>query len=104
MLILVAAGGRIFVSLMVVLETEWVLRSRYALTKAEMLSTFSALLETREMEIENEHALEEALVTWKSANVEFSDCLIGARNRRLGCRVTVTLDTVAAKLATFRSV
>lgn len=100
----VAAGGRVFVSLMVLLETEWVLRSRYALTKAELLGTFSTLLEARELEIEDEHALEETLVTWKSANVEFADCLIGARNRRLGCRVTVTFDTGAAKLATFTSV
>ena len=32
------------VSLLVLLETEWVLRSRYKLTKSEILDAFSALL------------------------------------------------------------
>lgn len=100
----VASGGRIFVSLLVLLETEWVLRSRYALTKPEILAAFSSLLEARELGIEDEAALEEALVTWRSAKAEFADCLIGARNRRLGCRATVTFDSDAMKLATFSAV
>ena len=39
------AGDGVFVSELVLLETEWVLRSRYKLKKAELLDTFSALLD-----------------------------------------------------------
>jgi predicted nucleic-acid-binding protein len=50
---------------------------------------------------EDEAAIEEALFTWKDASADFADCLIGAKNRRLGCRATATFDAKAAKLPGF---
>jgi predicted nucleic-acid-binding protein len=35
-------GEPVLVSLLVLLETEWVLRSRYDLAKADLVATFSA--------------------------------------------------------------
>jgi predicted nucleic-acid-binding protein len=97
----VAAGRRVFISHLVLLETEWILRSRYGLPKSQIVATFSGLLGTTDVRFEDEPAIEEALFTWKDATADFADCLIGAKNRRLGCRATATFDAQAAKLPGF---
>lgn len=88
----------VMVSLLVLLGSEWVLRSRYGFAKAALMDILRALLETREVSFEDEPALEEALFHWKESACEFSDCLIAAHNRRLGCRATATFDGRAARL------
>ncbi len=92
------------VSLLVLLETEWVLRSRYELAKADILTAFSALLDTTDLAFEDEPSVENAVYSWKDSAADFADCLIEARNRRLGCRATATFDSRALKLAGFVSV
>jgi predicted nucleic-acid-binding protein len=100
----VAKGEPVLVSLLVLLETEWVLRSRYEMAKADIVSTFSALLDTSDLAFEDEPSIEAAIYSWKDSTVDFADCLIEARNRRLGCRATATFDGRALKLAGFISV
>ena len=97
----VAAGRRVFVSQLVLLETEWVLRSRYGLPKMEIIAAISGLLDATDVQFEDEMAIEAALFVWKDNGVEFADCLIGAQNKKLGCRVTATFDLKAAKLPGF---
>jgi predicted nucleic-acid-binding protein len=98
------AGEPVMVSLVVLLESEWVLRSRYKLLKTEMLTVFSALLDTAEIAFEDAPAVEHAVYAWKDSGAEFADCLITARNRRLGCRATATFDATAQQLAGFIAV
>lgn len=100
----VNAGETILVSLLVLLETEWVLRSRYALAKADIVEVFSALLDAAELTFEDEPSVEEAAYTWKDSAADFADCLINARHRRLGCRATATFDEKALKVAGFIAV
>lgn len=97
----VAAAGGVFVNQLVLLETEWVLRSRYGLPKNLIIATLSGLLDASDVQFEDEPAIEEALFIWKDATADFADCLIGAKNRRLGCRATATFDTKATKLPGF---
>ena len=97
----VAAGSRVFVSQLVLLETEWVLRSRYSLPKNLIIEAISGLLDAADVRFEDEPAIEEALFTWKDTTADFADCLIGAQNRRLGCRATATFDVKASKLPGF---
>lgn len=97
----VAAGHLVFVSQLVLQEAEWVLRSRYGLPKQQIVEVVSGLLDATDVQLEDEAAIEEALFTWKDATAGFADCLIGARNRRLGCRATATFDAKAAKLPGF---
>lgn len=97
----VAAGHRVFVSQLVLLETEWVLRSRYGLPKNTIIEAISGLLDATDVRFEDEQAIEEALFIWKDMTADFADCLIGARNRRLGCRATATFDVKASKLPGF---
>ena len=91
----------VFVSLLVLVETEWVLRSRYSLQKTEIREAISRLLDATEVQFEDEPAVEEALFIWKDSAADFADCLIGAHHRRLGCRATATFDAKAVKLPTF---
>jgi len=97
----IAAGRCVFVSHLVVLETEWVLRSRYSLPKNQIIEAISSLLDATDVRFEDEPTVEEALFIWKDSTADFADCLIGAKNRRLGCRATATFDVKAAKLPGF---
>ena len=91
----------ILVSLPVVIETEWVLRSRYGFDKPATLSSLRHLLAARELTFEDESALEEALYQWNEGAAGFVDCLIAAHNRRLGCSATATFDAAAARIPGF---
>jgi len=53
-------GEPVLVSLLVLLEIEWVLRSRYALAKGEILAAFSALLGAADVAFEDETSVEYA--------------------------------------------
>jgi predicted nucleic-acid-binding protein len=88
----------VLISLLVLLESEWVLRSRYGFGREALLSIFRALLEARELSFEDEPGLEEALFHWKDSARGFSDCLITAHNRQMGCRATATFDGKATRL------
>ena len=88
----------VLISLPVLLETEWVLRSRYEIAPEAILGLFRAALEARELAFEDEAAVEEALFNWQDGRGGFSDCLIVAHNRQLGCRSTATFDARAARL------
>jgi predicted nucleic-acid-binding protein len=95
------AGTPVLVSHLVLLETEWVLRSRYKLSKAEILGALSDLMSAVDMSFEDEPAIEEALFLWKNSSTQFADCLIGARYKTLACSSTATFDADALKLPGF---
>jgi predicted nucleic-acid-binding protein len=97
----IAARRRVFVSQLVLLETEWVLRSRYGLPKIGIMAAISGILDATDVQFEDEPAIEEALFIWKDSAADFADCLIGVQNRRLGCRATATFDVKASKLPGF---
>lgn len=98
-----AVGQPVFVSLLVLLETEWVLRSRYGFGKAEITMVISGLLDSSDVSLEDEASIETALFLWKNHAADFADCLIGARNGRLGCESTATFDTKASRIPGFVS-
>ncbi len=97
----VAAGRRVFVNQLVLMEAEWVLRSRYSIPKNQIIEAVSGLLDALDVQFEDEPSIEEAILIWKESSADFADCLIGAKNRRLGCRTTVTFDVKASKLPNF---
>ena len=99
----VARGEPVLVSLLVLLETEWVLRSRYELSKADIVRAFSALLDTADLAFEDEPSVENAVYSWKDSAADFADCLIEAHNRRMGCSAAATFDGKALKLSGFIS-
>lgn len=92
-------GRPLFVPLTVMLELEWVLRSRYDFGKADILMVLNALLETRELEFQSEPALERALHGYRQSTADFADCLHGGACWAEGKTPMLTLDAKAARLA-----
>lgn len=93
-----AEGNPIVVSLLTMMETEWVLRSCAKLEKKIVINAFRMLLESRDLRIEQEEVLEEAVYLYEGNNADFADCLMAARYPRLGCSAMLTFDQKAAKL------
>lgn len=91
----------VFVSLLVLLETEWVLRSRYDLSKDEIIGAFAALLGSLDINLEDPSTVAEAIFTWKDSSAQLAHCLIGARHRAIGCEATASFDQNALKLHGF---
>lgn len=92
-------GEQLYVPLTVALELEWVLRSHFEFAKHRVLGAFNSLLETREVEFQEEPTVEEALGTYEHHSVDFADCLhltCAAAAARLPL---LTFDRRAARVA-----
>jgi len=88
----------LFVPSTVMLELEWVLRSRYKLDKSAILGAFNALLETQELEFQDEPALERALSLYRQNAADFADCLHAGQCGSAGRTPMITFDETAARL------
>ena len=89
----------LFVPATVLLELEWVLRSRYRFDKSTVLSTFTALLETHELEFQAEAAVERALHLYREGAAAFADCLHAGLCSAADRSPLLTFDEKAARLA-----
>jgi predicted nucleic-acid-binding protein len=67
-------GGEVWLLLAVILETEWVLRSSYRFSPAEIIATFRTLAGQPTVSIENPAALADALHLFE-AGLDFADAL-----------------------------
>jgi len=94
----VAAGHRVFVNQLVLMETEWVLRSRYAVPKNQILEAISGLLNSTDIQFEDEPSIEETLFIWKESDADFADCLHAALALMAGQQPLWTFDKAAAKV------
>jgi predicted nucleic-acid-binding protein len=91
-----------FVSLVSLIESVWVLRSKYRLSKAELVPCLEQLLNSRELVVENDTAVASALRRFSQFKADFADCLIERSGAAAGCRETVTFDEDAARYAGMR--
>jgi predicted nucleic-acid-binding protein len=91
-----------FVSLISLIELVWVLRSQYRFDKPQLVPMLEQLLDSTELVLENQSAVEQAVRRFAAAKVDFADCLIERSGHTSGCHETVTFDAIAAKLAGMR--
>ena len=89
----------LWVPVTVMLELEWVLRSRYRFAKADVVAALSALLTTMELAFESEAALEQALASYEEGNADFGEYLHLALAQHTAALPFWTLDAKAAKAA-----
>lgn len=94
----VQAGQTLFVPVTVVLELEWVLRSRYACTKPELLQVLSHLLSAAELVFESERALEVALQLFREGAADLDDCVHVALAAQAGEQPLWTFDRRASQV------
>ncbi len=85
-----------FVSLVALLETVWVMQSRYAADTALIAGILSDLLDTSVLELQDAAAVRAALPRYRVGGVDLHDCLIVGLAKQRGARV-VTFDAKAAK-------
>lgn len=94
---LVGTAGDVFVPLVVLVETVWVLESAYGLPKAEVVNALEHLLANAAFTLEEEPRCNEALRVFRDSNADFSDCVILAACRSRGLQLH-TFDKRLAKL------
>lgn len=85
-----------FVSLVALLETVWVMQSRYAADTALIAGILSDLLDTSVLELQDAAALRATLPRYRGGGVDLHDGLIVGLAEQRGARV-VTFDAKAAK-------
>jgi predicted nucleic-acid-binding protein len=86
-----------FVSLVSLIELTWVMRSRYRMSKSDLIQSLEQLLNSPELAIESQPAVAQAIKRFGAAKADFADCLIERSSHLAGCRHTVTFDVNAAK-------
>ena len=90
-------GELLFVPITVVLELEWVLRSKLSQGKAEFIQTMAALLTMVEFSFESEDALEQALVDYQEGGADFGKYFHLALSRRKEALPFWTFDSKASR-------
>ena len=85
-----------FVSLLVLVETCWVLKRVYGVTPDEIATTVRDLLDTRQLVLERRATVARALARTGADN--FADALIADAAVEAGCSRIVTFDRKAARL------
>ena len=86
-----------FVSLVSLIELAWVMRSRYRVSRSELIQNLERLLNSPELVIESQQTVAQAIARFGAAKTDFADCLIERSGHVAGCRHTVTFDENAAK-------
>jgi predicted nucleic-acid-binding protein len=87
------AGERLFVSVVVLCELSWTLRSRpYGLDRAQILAVIEKILGTGQFEVQHRSLVRRALADYGAGRADFADYLIGWQSLEAGCADTVTFD------------
>ena len=90
------------VSVIVLCEVVWTLRSRYKYSKEQLVEILEKLLLTREIALESENEISQGLELYRTSSVGFADCLIVALSKAKSVTPTMTFDLNASKLDGFQ--
>ena len=85
-----------FVSLVALLETVWVMESRYGANAGLVADILGDLLDTAALEVQDAAAVRAALPRYRAGDVDLNDCLIVSLAAQRKARL-VTFDAKAAK-------
>ena len=99
-----AEGDPILVNVIVLCETVWVLRSSYRIPRREIAAALDRLLGVSGLVIEDRDQVAAAVEAFRRGPGDFSDYLLGERNRAAGCVSTATLDRRLKSASSFQLV
>jgi predicted nucleic-acid-binding protein len=86
-----------FVSLVIILEVVWVLKSLYKRSRREIATDIEMVLAADTLEVQNEQEVYHAVVALRNGTGTIEDALIGALGIWRGCSATLTFDEKAAQ-------
>jgi predicted nucleic-acid-binding protein len=92
---------RLFVPLLVMLETIWVLESAYDKSRGEVLAAIQDMRQMPVFEFEKDEVVERLLSDGRDGRADLADILIAHSARACGCDAGITFDRDAAKLSFF---
>ena len=95
-------GERFLIDGIVLCEMVWVLEVGYGFSRGDVAAALERILATAQFEIEDKDVALAALDDFRGSTADFSDCLIGRRNRAGGAQETVTFDRSLKGLPGFR--
>ena len=87
-----AEAEPVLVNVIVLCETVWVLRAAYHIPRREIAAALDRLLGASGLVIEDRDQVAAAVEAYRRGPGDFSDYLLGERNRAAGCVSTATLD------------
>lgn len=91
-----------FVSLLVLLELDWVLHYVFKLSKPEIIEIFAKLTTSSAFKLENLAVLVHSIRLYATTSADFADCLIAGVATQAGCAYTLTLDRKACRVPGMR--
>ena len=91
-----------FVSVVVMVETVWVLDRAYGLGSDEIAAAIERTLQIDALVVEKEQEVFTAMIALKQGKGSFADAIILAFSARAGCSYTLTFDQKASRLSGFR--
>lgn len=87
-----------FISLVTVVELNWVLSKSFGLSDGDVARMLEGLLRSREMRVERAEEVWGALRDFRASRADLTNCLISRAGRTAGCETTMTFDRAAARL------
>jgi len=97
----VRSGELLYVNHVVLCELAWILSAVYDHPKEDIAAVLDTILYTGHFQLEDKPSIEAALADYLKSKADFADCLIGRRNRAMGCETTLSLDRNLRGLETF---
>ncbi len=94
-------GENLFITLVVLLETLWVLRSVYQYKKNEIILAISSLYLMAVIEFEKSDLVQEFINLSGDSELELDDLIISLAGKSYNCESTVTFDEQASKSGLF---
>lgn len=93
-----ARDGTLFVSPIVLVELNWVLRRAYGFSRDAVMEVLQGMTEFRQFHLGQREVIVEALAMASISGVDFSDALIALLDQEAGCTATITFDRKALRL------
>lgn len=87
-----ARGDGVFVPLVVLVETAWVLAYTYELDRKAIHDQILSLSRTRGVVVDEPDLVQDALDAYAKGSADFADYVILTATRRAGCRTLLTFD------------
>lgn len=92
---------KLYLNLVVICETVWVLETAYGIAKPEIVGALRKVFSTKQFSFQEKEILWKALDEYTNHAVDFADSVIGFVNIKNDCSTTHTFDRSLRKLKSF---